>query len=118
MCSNTPRFSYRSSKTVICTCPTVPATVASAVYDELWDGVWDQGGYTGGYTGWVQGRAIPGTQPAARGDPADSGAGPGSPAGAGVGGLQGRANQGTAAVPGDHPAGPVGLTEPSLSPGP
>ena len=61
----------------------------------------------GGYTG----RAIPGYYPAAkhpdRKDPYDSEAGPGSPAGAGVGGHMGPSPG--CATARYHPTGPVGL---------
>ena len=53
VCSATPRFSYRCLKTVICTCPTVPATVSSAVLTVVYGGYGVPGGYTGWVYGWV-----------------------------------------------------------------
>ena len=74
------------------------------------------GGSQGGYTGygiWVgTGRVIP-LHPArcSRREGPASAAGPGSPAGAGVGGqgLDGRTGDGGGVGPGYHPSGPVGL---------
>ena len=65
-----------------------------------------------GYTGWVYwvgntGEYYPATQPAAARSPT-SGAGPGSPAGAGVGGLGGDYSVRRRARSLYHPAGPVG----------
>ena len=80
------------------------------------------GGYQGGYTGWVPRVAIPGYYPpTAQGGP--------EPAERAPEGLQGLewVGSGTGACPCSvrrwaapryHPAGPVGLTEPSLYLGP
>ena len=76
-----------------------------------------RGGYIpGGCTG-----AIPGTTLHRARKPLTSGAGPGSPAGAGVGGLgAGRVPPCSAAGDGswDHPSGPVGAPGPLPVPGP
>ena len=84
----TPRFSYDDLETAVPTTRyTAPTIACGAVYG------------LGRVYGWVPGRAIPGYYPAvphrARNPAADSEAGPGSPAGAGVGGQQlgGRVSQ-------------------------
>ena len=64
------------------------------------------GGYEGGYTGWVIGRAIPVPSHAARGAHPDSEAGPGDPAGGGVGGQGGRAYLGARRRSQNPPFGP------------
>ena len=83
VCSYTPRFSYEGPKLAVAALPTSTAMAtagwvlrAGRVY---WVGTWE------GYTGVV----LP-SHRALKGGPTDSEAGPGSPAGAGVGGLWGR----------------------------
>ena len=84
MCSSTPRFSYRPPETRV----RAVGTRVSDVYGHgCTGGVW----YQGRVYGWVPGRAIPVPSqhedvPLLKRRP-DSGAGPGSPIGAGVGGL-------------------------------
>ena len=87
MCSTTPRFSYGTSETAICACPTGPVDVGSAINS----GCTGWGMVPGGYTGWVYRGCIPGYYPStAQGGPSDSEAGPGSLREAGVGGHWGR----------------------------
>ena len=96
MCSSTPRFSYRGSKTAICACPagTTPCRRGRAVQ-----------GCTGvGYGDWVGGAGVyPGTQPAARGEVQIQRSGPRRP-------CKGRSGWylelGRPARPGTTPAGP------------
>ena len=106
-CSDTPRFSYRTLKTAICTCPGGPASPPAATSRGA---VWPSG-YQGGYSrvGTRVGNTgvIPGTQPAARGEVQDSEAGPVGPCRGPEWVVMGLGRTDAAGRLLDHPPGPV-----------